>query len=71
MTYVSSDEWPKDSIFYKNFEKELKTFLIYFKGVPTFSQSRPKNQQYNILSANALTSPNKIACVEYSFLDEV
>ena len=42
---------------------------MYFKRPPTFSQSCLKNQQYNILSANALTSPNKIACVEYYFLD--
>ena len=33
-------------------------------------EKRTKNQQY-ILSANAMTSPNKIACIEYSSLDGV
>ena len=44
MTYISSDECRMNSIIFINLRKKLKKFLLYFKGVPTFSQSRDKNQ---------------------------
>ena len=44
MTYISSNECRMNSIIFINLRKKLKKFLLYFKGVPTFSQSRAKNQ---------------------------
>ena len=38
MTHISSEEWRKNSIIFINLRKKLKKILLYFKGVPTFSQ---------------------------------
>ena len=75
MTYMSSDKWPRNSIIFINLKKELKNFCYcILKEYPHFHNHISKTSNIfckQMSAANAMTSPNKIASVEYSCLDGV
>ena len=67
MTHISSEEWRKNSIIFINLRKKLKKILLYFKGVPTFSQyfvskcagiSEQNSMRWIFLSGWGLRVPN-------------